>query len=159
TLFTRKEGKDILRVKIYIDDIIFAFTDLALCDTFADIMSSKFKMSIMGKMSFFLGLQISQSHKGIFINQSRYALTKYGMESSDPVYTPMVERTKLDEDLQGRPVDPTRYRGMAKPIENHLNAVKQVFQYLKGTTNMGIWYSKETGIALLAYADADHVGC
>ncbi|GKE20657.1 copia protein [Tanacetum coccineum] len=115
TLFTRKEGKDILRVQIYIDDIIFASTDHALCDVFAEIMSSKFKMSMMGKMSFFLGLQISQSPKGIFINQSKYAIEiikKYGMESSDPVDTPMVDMTKLDEDLQGIPVDSTHYRAM-----------------------------------------------
>ncbi|GKD46166.1 retrovirus-related pol polyprotein from transposon TNT 1-94 [Tanacetum coccineum] len=56
TLFTRKEGKDILLVQIYVDDIIFAFTDPALCDVFANITSSKFKISMMGKMSFFLGL-------------------------------------------------------------------------------------------------------
>ncbi|GKD12062.1 retrovirus-related pol polyprotein from transposon TNT 1-94 [Tanacetum coccineum] len=58
-------------------------------------------MSMMGKISFFLGLQILQSPKGIFINQSKYALEslkKYGMESSDPVDTPMVEKSKLDED-------------------------------------------------------------
>ncbi|GKE65373.1 retrovirus-related pol polyprotein from transposon TNT 1-94 [Tanacetum coccineum] len=56
TLFTRKEGKDILMVQIYVDDIIFASTDPSLCDIFADKMSSKFKMSMMGKMLFFLGL-------------------------------------------------------------------------------------------------------
>ncbi|GKB15053.1 retrovirus-related pol polyprotein from transposon TNT 1-94 [Tanacetum coccineum] len=107
-----KDGNDILLVQIYIEDINFAFTDLALCDVFANIMSSKFKMSMMGKMSFFLRLQISQSPRGIFINQSKYALEiikKYGMESSDSVNTPMVDRTKLDEDLHGTPVDPTRY--------------------------------------------------
>ncbi|GJW45721.1 putative reverse transcriptase domain-containing protein [Tanacetum coccineum] len=69
---TWKKGKDNLLVQIYIDDIIFTFTDLALCDTFAEIMSSKY--------------------------------------SCDSVDTPMVERTKLDEDLQGIPVDPTCYR-------------------------------------------------
>ncbi|GJV43990.1 retrovirus-related pol polyprotein from transposon TNT 1-94 [Tanacetum coccineum] len=73
TLFTRKEGKDILMVQIYVDDIIFASSNPSLCDTFADIMTSGFKMSMMGKMSFFLGLQISQSLRGIFINQSKYA--------------------------------------------------------------------------------------
>ncbi|GJR28378.1 hypothetical protein Tco_1104610 [Tanacetum coccineum] len=65
-------------------------------------------MLMMGKMYFFLGLQISQSPGGIFINQSKYALEilkKYGMESSDPVDIPMVERTKLDDDLQGIPID------------------------------------------------------
>ncbi|GJW46850.1 retrovirus-related pol polyprotein from transposon TNT 1-94 [Tanacetum coccineum] len=59
-------------------------------------------MSMMGKMSFFLGLQISQSPIDIFINQSNYALKiikKYGMLSSDPVDTPMVDKSKLDEDL------------------------------------------------------------
>ncbi|GJU03443.1 retrovirus-related pol polyprotein from transposon TNT 1-94 [Tanacetum coccineum] len=130
TLFTRKEGKDILLVQIYVDDIIFAFSGLALYDVFANIMSSKFKLSMIGKMYFFLGLRISQSPRGIFINQSKYALEiikKYGMESSDSVETPIMDRTKLDEDLQGIPVDLTRYCG--------------------------------TDIALTAYADVDHVGC
>ncbi|GJZ60718.1 retrovirus-related pol polyprotein from transposon TNT 1-94 [Tanacetum coccineum] len=162
TLFTRKEGKDILLVQIYVDDIIFAFTDPELCDVFANIMSSKFKMSMMGKISFFLGLQISQNPRGIFINQSKYALEmikKYGMESIGPIDSPMVERTKLDEDPQGIPVDPTRYRSMASPTEKHLTAVKWVFRYLKGTINMGLWYPKDTVIELTVYADVDHARC
>ncbi|GJY80839.1 retrovirus-related pol polyprotein from transposon TNT 1-94 [Tanacetum coccineum] len=92
TLFTQKEGKDILLVQIYVDDIIFASTNPSLCETFSKITCSKFKMSMMGKISFFLGLQISQSLKGIFLNQSKYAIEiikKYGMETSDPVDTPM----------------------------------------------------------------------
>ncbi|GJR22550.1 copia protein [Tanacetum coccineum] len=70
---------------------------------------------MMGKISFFLGLQISQSPRGIFLNQSKYALEslkKYGMESSDPADTPMVDKSKLDEDPQGKAVDPTHYCGM-----------------------------------------------
>nr|GEX19032.1 retrovirus-related Pol polyprotein from transposon TNT 1-94 [Tanacetum cinerariifolium] len=58
-------------------------------------------MSMMGKISFFLGLQISHSPRGIFLNQPKYALEllkKYGIESCDPVDTPMVEKSKLDED-------------------------------------------------------------
>ncbi|GKA12200.1 retrovirus-related pol polyprotein from transposon TNT 1-94 [Tanacetum coccineum] len=115
TLFIRRQGKDLLLVQIYVDDIIFASTTPELCDQFSKIMCSQFKMSMMGKISFFLGLQISQSPRGIFINQSKYALEslkKYGMESSDPVDTPMVEKSKLDEDTQGKAVDPTHYRGM-----------------------------------------------
>ncbi|GKE09825.1 retrovirus-related pol polyprotein from transposon TNT 1-94, partial [Tanacetum coccineum] len=149
TLFTRKEGKDTLLVQIYVDDISFASTDLDLCDTFANIMSSKFKMSMMGKMSFFLGLQISQSPRGIFINQSKYALEilkKYGMESSDPVDTPMVERTKLDEDLQGIPVDPTCYRGMVGSL-----------MYLT-SSRLDLVFT-DTGIALTAYAYNDRARC
>ncbi|GKD77134.1 hypothetical protein Tco_1339755 [Tanacetum coccineum] len=144
-------------------------------------------MSMMGKMSFFLGLQISQSPRGIFINQSKYALEmlkKYGLDQCDPVDIPMVERLKLDEDPNGTLVDPTRYRGMvgslmyltasrpdlvfavcmcaryqAKPTEKHLTAVKRVFRYLKGTINMGLWYPKDTRFDLTAFADADHAGC
>ncbi|GJW17141.1 retrovirus-related pol polyprotein from transposon TNT 1-94 [Tanacetum coccineum] len=72
-------------------------------------------MSMMGKMSFFLGLQISQSLGSILINQSKYSseiIKKYGMQSNDPVDTPMVDTSKLDEDLQGKPTNPTYYRGM-----------------------------------------------
>ncbi|GKE26433.1 retrovirus-related pol polyprotein from transposon TNT 1-94, partial [Tanacetum coccineum] len=115
TLFIHREGKELLLVQIYVDDIIFAASTPELCDLFAKIMCSKFKMSMMGKISFFLGLQISQSPRGIFLNQSKYALEslkKYSMESSDPVDTPMVEKCKLDEDPQGKSVDPTHYRGM-----------------------------------------------
>ncbi|GJU10384.1 retrovirus-related pol polyprotein from transposon TNT 1-94 [Tanacetum coccineum] len=117
TLFTGKEGKDILLVQIYVDDIIFASTNPALCDIFADIMSSKFKMSIIGKMSFFIRFKISQIPKGIFINQSKYSLEilkKYGIESHDLVDTQVVERTKLDKDQQGIQVDPTHYRELLR---------------------------------------------
>ncbi|GKA59649.1 retrovirus-related pol polyprotein from transposon TNT 1-94 [Tanacetum coccineum] len=151
-------------------------------------MSSKFQMSMMGQMSFFLGLQVSQSPGGIFINQAKYALEtlkKYGMDLSDPVDTPMVDRLKLDEDLMGIPVDQTRFRGMvgslmyltasrpdlvfavcmcaryqAKPTKKHFEAIKRVFRYLKGTINMGLWlFEKYNAMSLTAYADADHAGC
>nr|GEW27240.1 integrase, catalytic region, zinc finger, CCHC-type, peptidase aspartic, catalytic [Tanacetum cinerariifolium] len=101
TLFIKRQGKDILLVQINVDDIIFASTTPELCDQFSKIMCSKFKMSMMGKISFFLRLQSSQSPGSIFLNQSKYALEslkKYGMESSDPVDTPMMEKSKLDKD-------------------------------------------------------------
>ncbi|GJU18768.1 hypothetical protein Tco_1146734 [Tanacetum coccineum] len=112
-----------------------------------------------GQTIIFLGPQISQSPRGIFLNQSKYALEiikKYGMETSDPVDTPMVEKSKLDVDPQGKSVDPIYYHGMigsfmyltssrpdlvfavcmcaqyqAKHTEKHLHAVKQIFRYLK----------------------------
>ncbi|GJW73915.1 retrovirus-related pol polyprotein from transposon TNT 1-94 [Tanacetum coccineum] len=115
TLFTQKAGNDLLLVQIYVDDIIFASTNTALCNEFANQMTTKFKMSMMGQMSFFLGLQISQSPRGIFLNQSKYAyeiIKKYGLLTSDYVDTPMVEKNKLDEDLQGTPIDAILYRGM-----------------------------------------------
>ncbi|GKE81666.1 hypothetical protein Tco_1551666 [Tanacetum coccineum] len=142
---------------------------------------------MMGQISFFLGLQVSQSPRGIYINQAKHALKilkKYGMDLTDPVDTPMVDRLKLDEDLKGIPVDQTRFRGMvgslmyltasrpdlvfavcmcaryqAKPTKKHLEAIKCVFRYLKGAINMGHWYLKDNAMSLTAYADANHVGC
>nr|GFB32571.1 hypothetical protein [Tanacetum cinerariifolium] len=76
-------------------------------------------MSMMGKISFFLGLHIFQNPKGIFINQSKYALEslkKYDFESCDPVDTPMVEKSKLDEDKEEKAVDPSHYRGMISTL-------------------------------------------
>ncbi|GJS33450.1 retrovirus-related pol polyprotein from transposon TNT 1-94 [Tanacetum coccineum] len=125
TLFTQQTRNDLLLVQIYVDDIIFSSTNTAMCNEFSNQMTAKFKMSMMGQMSFFLGLQISQN-------------------------TPMVEKSKVDEDLQGKPVHATLYCGMirslmyltssrpdliyvvclcaryqAKPTEKHLN-VEQV---------------------------------
>nr|GEZ06760.1 hypothetical protein [Tanacetum cinerariifolium] len=98
-------------------------------------------------------LQISQNPRGIFINQSKYALEplkKYGFESCDPVDTPMVEKSKLDEDKEGK---------AARPIEKHVHAVKRIFRYLRGTVNRGLLYLKDSSVALTAFADADHAGC
>ncbi|GKA34539.1 retrovirus-related pol polyprotein from transposon TNT 1-94 [Tanacetum coccineum] len=115
TLFTRKTGKHILLVQIYVDDIIFASTDPKSCQLFVHDMNSTFQMSMMGQMSFFLGLQVSQNPRGIFINQSKYALEilkKYGFDSSAPINTPMAERPKLDEDRGGKLTDPIHFRRM-----------------------------------------------
>ncbi|GJY31605.1 retrovirus-related pol polyprotein from transposon TNT 1-94 [Tanacetum coccineum] len=115
TLFIRKEGKELLLVQVYVADIIFVASTPELCDLFAKIMCSKFKMSMMGKISFLLGLQISQNPRGIFINQLKYAfksLKKYSFDSCDSVDTPMVEKSKLDEDKEGKTVDPSHYRVM-----------------------------------------------
>ncbi|GJZ00248.1 retrovirus-related pol polyprotein from transposon TNT 1-94 [Tanacetum coccineum] len=159
TLFIRTTGKHTLHVQIYVGDIIFSSTDSRDCGRFSNEMSSKFQMSMMGQMSFFLGLQISQNPKGIFINQSKYAneiLKKFDFHKSDPVDTPMLERSKLDEDLSGIPIEQTRYRSMvgslmyltasrpdldfamcmcaryqSKPTKKHLDAVKQVVKTLE----------------------------
>ncbi|GJZ35051.1 retrovirus-related pol polyprotein from transposon TNT 1-94 [Tanacetum coccineum] len=93
TLFTQQAGNDLLLVQIYVDDIIFASTNTAICNEFADQMTTKFKMSMMGQMSFWLGLQISQSPRGIFINQSKYAseiVKKYGIPIDATLYRGMI---------------------------------------------------------------------
>nr|GEV56314.1 retrovirus-related Pol polyprotein from transposon TNT 1-94 [Tanacetum cinerariifolium] len=109
---------------------------------------------------------------------------KYGMDSCVPIDTPMVDRSKLDEDALGILVDQTRFRSMvgslmylaasrpdlvfamcmcaryqASPIKKHLEAIKRIFWYLRGTINWDLWYPKDTTMALMAYIDADRVGC
>ncbi|GJZ87591.1 retrovirus-related pol polyprotein from transposon TNT 1-94 [Tanacetum coccineum] len=162
TLFIRKEGKELLLVQVYVDDIIFAASTPELRDLFAKFI-------------------------GIFINQSKYtleSLKKYSFDSCDPMDTPIVEKSKLDEDKEGKAVDPSHYHGMigtllyltasrldlqfaicmcaryqARLTEKHLLAVKRIFRYLKGTVNRGLCYLKDSSIELIAFADADHAGC
>ncbi|GKA81974.1 hypothetical protein Tco_0788722 [Tanacetum coccineum] len=88
------------------------------------------------------------------------SLKKYGFDSCDPVDTPMVEKSKLDEDKEGKAVDPSHYRGyQARPTKKHLNAVKRIFQYLKGTIHRGLWYPKDSLIALIAFTDVGFMCC
>ncbi|GJZ67603.1 retrovirus-related pol polyprotein from transposon TNT 1-94 [Tanacetum coccineum] len=142
-------------------------------------MVCRFKMSIMGKMTFFLGLQVNQSPCGIFINKSNYVLEilkKYGIETCDPIGTPIEIKDKLDLDQNGTLVDATKYHSMIgalmyltssrsdivhatclcaqyqdKPTEKHLKEVKRIFRYLWGTVNMGLWYTKDSGFELTGF--------
>ncbi|GJW28235.1 retrovirus-related pol polyprotein from transposon TNT 1-94 [Tanacetum coccineum] len=138
TLFTRKEGKDSLL------------------------------MSMMGKISFILGLHISQSPTCIFLNQSKYALEvikKYVMETSDPVDTPMVEKSKLDEDPQGKAVDPTR-QAYRKAHADHASC-QDTRKSTSGSMQLlgdrlGSWSSKKQKSTAISSTEAEYIalsGC
>nr|GEW73183.1 retrovirus-related Pol polyprotein from transposon TNT 1-94 [Tanacetum cinerariifolium] len=185
-LFITKHRGEILMVQIYVDDIIFGSTNPNLSKRFKKLMHNKFEMSMMGELKFFLGIQIHQSPRGIFINQARYAqkiLIKHGMTSCDIVGTPMATK-HLDADLSGTPIDQTKYRSMvralmyltvsrpyimhatcycacyqAKLTEKHFTVVKWIFRYLKYTIHMGLWYLKDIGFELTAFLDSNHAGC
>nr|GEW20762.1 hypothetical protein [Tanacetum cinerariifolium] len=127
-------------------------------------MLSKFVAVALGMESWFQRnpCYISQNPKGIFIFQAKYALEilkKHGFDTSTPIDTSMSERPDLDEDIGGKIVDPIRYRGLAKPTEKHLHAIKRIFRYLKGTLNMGLWYPKNSNFTLTAFVDADYERC
>ncbi|GKE01192.1 retrovirus-related pol polyprotein from transposon TNT 1-94 [Tanacetum coccineum] len=186
TLFTRRHGGDILLVQVYVDDIIFGSTNPDFSKRFANLMKNNFEMSMMGELKFFLGLQVHQSPRGIFISQSQYAielLKKHGLDECVSMSTPMATE-RLDADLQGTPTDQTTYRRMigglmyltasrpdiafatfvcaryqARPTVKHLKEVKRIFRYLRQSYNMGLWYPKDSGFELTAYSDADHGGC
>ncbi|GJV19975.1 retrovirus-related pol polyprotein from transposon TNT 1-94 [Tanacetum coccineum] len=181
TLFTKKKSSNLIIVQVYVDDIIFGSTCQDMCDKFAKIMHDKIEMSMMGELNFFLGLQIKQMEDGIFFNQSKYIkemLKKFALKDSKPMKTPTSSDTKLTKDEEYESVDSTKYRGMIgsllylttsrpdimfsvclcarfqeAPKTSHLEAVMRIFRYIKGTTHLGLWYPKGTGIETVAYAD------
>ncbi|GJW78346.1 retrovirus-related pol polyprotein from transposon TNT 1-94 [Tanacetum coccineum] len=150
TLFKIKYGEGILLVQIYVDDIIFGSTNPKYSKRFEKLMHSRFEMSLMGDMKFFLGLQIHQSPKDLSgkpVDQSDYH-SKIGS---------LMYLTSSRPDLVQAVCYCARYQ--ARPTQKHLKEVKRIFKYLKGTINMGLWYPKDYGFELTAFSDADHAGC
>ena len=186
TLFYINYGKDMLLVQIYVNDIIFGSTNEKLYQKFSKLMQSRYQMSVMGELSYFLGLQLKYTGEGIFINQSKYIrnmLKRFKMLYCSSAYSPMDTTTKLDQH-QGAEVDVTSYRVMigsllyltasrpdityatclcarfqALPREPHLIAVKRIFTYLKGNPDLGLWYPRESEFNLIGYSDAYFAGC
>nr|GEV67245.1 ribonuclease H-like domain-containing protein [Tanacetum cinerariifolium] len=180
TLFTRHHGRDILLVQVYVDDIIFGSINLNFSKCFSKLMKNNFEMSMMGELKFFLRLKVHQSPSGIFISQSQYTIElikKHVLDECILISTPMATE-RLDADLHGTPTDQTTYRRMiggllyltashpdisyatfvcaryqAHPMVKHLNKVKWIFQYLRQSYNMGIWYLKDSRIELIAYSE------
>ncbi|GJX11358.1 hypothetical protein Tco_0201217 [Tanacetum coccineum] len=123
---------------------------------------------------------------GIFFNQSKYIkemLKKFGLEDSKPTKTPTSTEIKLTKDDEADSVDNSKYRGMIgsllyltasrpdimfsvclcdrfqeNPKTTHLEAVKRIFRYIRGTSHLGLWYPKGTGIETVVYVDSDHAG-
>ncbi|KAI3751913.1 hypothetical protein L2E82_23007 [Cichorium intybus] len=139
------------------------------------------------EINFFLGLQIKQKSKGIFIHQEKYTnelLKKLSLENCYTAKVPISTNHKIFADQEGEPVDHKIYRGMitsllyltasrpdimsstciyaryqAAPKLSDLTAVKQIFRYLKGTKAMGLWYPIGDNFKLQAFIDSDHAGC
>ncbi|KAI3735684.1 hypothetical protein L6452_15192 [Arctium lappa] len=183
TLFIKRKKKDILLVQIYVDDIIFGSTRDNMCKEFEELMHQRFKMSSMGELTFFLGLQVQQKSDGIFICQSKYVqdiLTKFGFSDSKPAITPMETHKQITADLEGEDMDVHHYRSMigslmyltasrpdimfpvcvcarfqVRPKQSHFQAVKRIFRYLKGQPRLGLWYPHDSPFDLIAYSDSD----
>jgi hypothetical protein len=151
------------------------------------MMSREFEMSMIGELSFFLGLQVKQIKDGTFIYQRKYVndlLKRFGMDNSKPIKTTMATNAHLDLDEGDKLVDLKLYRSMignllyltvsrphnmfsvcmcarfqAPPKECHMMAVKQILRYLRQTPNLGLWYSKGAQFILIGYSDSDYGGC
>jgi hypothetical protein len=114
-LFTKKIGKDLFVLQIYVGDIIFGSTNQDCCDEFRKMMANEFEMSMIGELSYFLGLQIKQLKNRTFVSQGKYIrdmVKKFGMEDVKGVSTPMGTNGSLDSDASGNMVDQTMYRSM-----------------------------------------------
>nr|GEV41641.1 uncharacterized mitochondrial protein AtMg00810-like [Tanacetum cinerariifolium] len=172
--------------RIYVDDIIFGATNKDLCNSFEKLMKDKFQMSSMGELTFFLGLQVKQKEDGIFINQDKYVaeiLKKFGLTEGKSASTPIDTEKPLLKDPDGEDVDMHIYRSMigslmyltslrpdimfavcacvrfqVTPKVSHLHAVKNIFRYLKGKPNLGLWYPKDSPFDLVAYSNSDYAG-
>ncbi|GJR23740.1 putative ribonuclease H-like domain-containing protein [Tanacetum coccineum] len=186
TLFIKRDKKDIMLVQVYVDDIIFGSTNKSWCDEFEALMKSRFQMSSMGELTFFLGLQVKQHKGGIFISQDKYVaeiLKKFDLVNVKAAITPMETKVPLTKDEEAFDVDVHLYRSMigslmyltasrpdimyavcvcsrfqVTPKTSHLNAVKRIFKYLKGKPNLGLWYPRESPFDLEAFSDSDYGG-
>jgi hypothetical protein len=144
-------------------------------------------MSMMGELTFFLGIQVKQTKQGTFMHQDKYTkdlMKKFNMAELKPLSTLMTTATELDLDENGEPMDQREYRSMigslpyltatrtiiqftvglcarfqASPRSSHRMAVQQIFRYLKHTPEIGIWYSASSSLGLVGFSDADFTGC
>ena len=172
--------------QVYVDDIVFGATIDDRAIEFSEVMKKAFEMNMVGKLTFFLGLQVKQKKEGIFVSQENYArniVKKFGLDSKKHASTPMSSSTKMNVDSSGVEVSLTLYRSIigsllyltasrpdiafnigvcaryqAAPKESHMTVVKRIIRYINGTPDYGLWYSKDSNACLAGYSDADCAG-
>ena len=186
TLFLKKSERGILIVCLYVDDLIFSGNDESMFSKFKQSMMAEFDMTDLGRMRYFLGIEVHQKGDGIFLSQRKYTqevLERFGMEDCNPVHNPIVPGLKMVRDENGVKVDGTMYkqivgslmyliatrpdivysvnlisRFMEHPTQLHLVAAKRILRYLKGTLGFGMFYKKGGKLKLIGYTDSDYAG-
>ena len=159
----------------------------ALTQEFSEEMKKEFEMSMVGELNYFLGLQVKQRKDGIFISQEKYVkniVKRFGLDLKKHASTLMSSSTKLSSNLAGVEVNPTLYRSIISSLlyltasradvsfnvrvcarfqvalkESHMMVVKRIIWYVNGTSDYGIWYSKDSNDCLASYLDADWAVC
>eukprot|EP00253_Pinus_taeda_P014653 PITA_14653 len=114
-LYIKIENDKLLILVVYVDDIIFGSNEEAMSQSFAVVMQKEFEMSLIGELTYFLGLQIQQKEGEIFLSQTKYLkqiLKKYGMEDEKPVCTPIVTGCNLSANDESAAVHQPTYRSM-----------------------------------------------
>jgi hypothetical protein len=186
TIFTLNYGTDFLLIQIYVDDIIFGDSSHTLVSRFQKMMESEFQISMIGELTFFLGIQVKQTKQGTFMHQAKYTkdlLKKFNMVELKPVSTLMSSAASLGPDEDGEVVDQREYKSIissllyltvtqpdiqfvmglcarfqASPRSSHWTTLQRIFRYLKHTPEFGIWYSASSSLDLVGFSDADFVG-
>jgi hypothetical protein len=170
-----------------VDDIIFGGSSRTLVSIFQEMMKNEFQMSMMGELTFLLGIQVKKTKQATFVHQAKYTkdlMKKFNMAELKPVSTPMSIATSLGPDEDGEVVDQREYRSrigsllyltvthsdiqfavclcvrfQASPRSLHRTTVQQIFKYLKHTLEIGIWYSASSSLDLVGFSDADFADC
>ena len=172
-MYTQRDKEDVLIIGVYVDDILVTGTNLASIEVFKNQMSKVFEMSDLGQLTYYLGIEVKQGDGFIELKQTGYAkklLVQAGLAECNPTKYPMDPKEQLTKDDGGKKVDSTEYRSlvgglrylvhtrhdiafsvgmvsryMEHPTVLHLNSVKRILRYVKGTLGLGLVYSKTSG--------------
>lgn len=186
-LYTRQEDGIAVIVGVYVDDLVVTGRSNEEINQFKVEMKEEFKMSDLGSLSYYLGIEVEQKERSITLKQSTYAnkiLQQFGMKECNAAKLPMEHKMKLHKDTEGEPIDATEYRRMIgclryllhtrpdlsyavgvysrymeRPTTLHLKGVKQILRYLKGTILFGLMYTRGgNDEELTGYSDSDLAG-
>ncbi|XP_027340865.1 uncharacterized protein LOC113854179 [Abrus precatorius] len=178
-----------LIICLYMDDLLVTGSSEELINEFKSQMLSEFEMSDLERLSYFLGIEFVQTKSGIVMHQTKYAsdlLKRFNMLQSNPAGTPSAVGLHLEQNAAEEPVDPAVYRKMVgslrylchtrpdlnhsvglisrfmqEPKQSHMTAAKRILRYLRGTTEFGILFSRNTNhedMKLIGFSDSDWCG-
>nr|XP_027187015.1 uncharacterized protein LOC113784927 [Cicer arietinum] len=177
----------VLLLLLYVDDMVITGSDLASIQELKQQLRALFHMKDLDNLHHFLGLEVHYTSKGIFLHQHKYAIdliSMAGLQSANPVDTPLEVNVKYHRDEGDLLIDPLLYRQlvgslnyltitrpnisfavqqvsqfMHSPRHLHLAVVRRIIRYLKGASHRGLFFSTGTPPTLIAYSDADWAGC
>ena len=187
SLFIYRHGSDTAYLLLYVDDIILTASSTALRQSIMTRLSSEFAMKDLGPLSYFLGIAVSRHAGGLFLSQRKYAeeiIERAGMSACKTAATPVDTKSKLSATCDTPCSDPSLYRSLAgalqyltftrpdlsyavqqiclfmhQPMDAHMQALKRIVRYVKGTIHHGLHLYPSTISTLVSYTDADWGGC
>ena len=185
TMFVKDDNGRLMIAQIYVDDIVFGGMSNKMVQHSVQQMQSEFEMSLVGEVTYFLGLQVKQMEDTIFISQSKYAkniVNKFGLDGGHK-RTPVATHLKMRKDESDVSVDQSMYRNMigsllyltasrpgitfvvevcaryqAEPNMSHLTQVKRILKYINNTGDYGILYLYSENSKLMGYCGSDRAG-